>query len=86
MECPILAMFYNMTPTAIGTIVSVFVIFLLIYYVLLVRAILQMLQRDAHPVLLVFSFLALLPLPPFLIIGILILIIWALYKRTPSDG
>jgi hypothetical protein len=35
---------------------------------------------------LVFSFIALFPLPPFLIMGILILIIWALYKRTPVTG
>ncbi len=86
MQCPLFAMFENMTPFAFGLFISIFIIFLLIYYVLLVWAIVQMLQRDAHSVLLVFSFIALLPLPPFLIMGILILIIWALYKRTPVPG
>ncbi|MDA2930858.1 hypothetical protein MYX84_13090, partial [Acidobacteria bacterium AH-259-O06] len=49
---------------------------LVLYYVLLARAILEMLRHDANIVLMTFSFLALIPLPPLLILGILIIIIW----------
>ena len=55
---------------------------LILYYVLLVRATLEMLRRDANKVLLAFSFLALVPAPPFLILGILIIIIWNIHKKT----
>jgi len=55
---------------------------LVLYYSLLVRAILQMLRRETNMILLFFSFLALIPSPFTLIMGILILVIWKLHKRT----
>ena len=59
---------------------------LVVYYVFLVRAILEMLERDADRVLLVFAFAGLLPLPPTVVSGILVIIIWHTHKKTlPSS-
>ena len=55
---------------------------LVLYYFLLVRAILQMLRTQTNTVLLFFSFLALVPSPFTLFMGIFILIIWKLHRRT----
>jgi hypothetical protein len=54
---------------------------LILYYVLLVRAILEMLKLDANKVLLGFSLVALIPLPPIVLMGILILVIWNIHRR-----
>ena len=59
---------------------------LILYYVLLVRVTLEMLRRDANTVLLAFSFLALVPAPPFLILGILVIIIWNIHKKTLPEA
>jgi len=59
---------------------------LVVYLVLMVRAILDMLRHDAHRVLLTFAFLALMPLPLFVVLGILVLIIWHYYKRDVLAG
>ena len=45
-----------------------------------------MLQYDVHSVLLTFAFLALIPLPPTLVMGIMILIIWRYHKRDILPG
>jgi len=60
----------------------VLIALLVLYYSLLVRAILQMLGRETNTVLLFFSFLALVPVPFTLMMGIMVLIIWKLHKRT----
>ena len=76
--CPICAECFNpYVCVMIGIVVLVLVI---IYYVYLVRAILQMLVRDTSTVLLTFSFLSLLPTPPTGILGILVLIIWRRHR------
>ena len=59
---------------------------LVVYLVLMVRAIIDMLRHDAHRVLLTFAFLSLVPLPPLVIMGILILIIWHYHKRDIVAG
>lgn len=56
------------------------------YYVLLIRAILQMLRRRVPTVLLTFSFISLVPIPITLIMGIAILIIWHYHKRDYQAG
>ncbi len=61
-------------------IVSLGLFFL--YYFLLVRAILEMLRHDTNMVMMTFSFLALLPVPPMLILGIAIIIIWHFHKKS----
>lgn len=52
-----------------------------VYLVLMVRAIIDMLRYDVHGVLLSFAFLALIPFPLILVMGIMVLIIWHYHKR-----
>ncbi len=61
---------------------GVFLGLLILYYFLLVRAILEMLRHDTNMVMLTFSFLALIPVPPLLILGIVIIIIWHIHKKS----
>ncbi len=60
----------------------VFLGLLVLYYFLLVRAILEMLRHDTNMVMMAFSFLALVPVPPLLILGIVIIIIWHIHKKS----
>ncbi len=60
-------------------------VLLVIYYVLLVRAVLDMLRRNANTALLVFAMLGLIPFPPLIILGVLMIIIWTLHKRTGAE-
>jgi uncharacterized protein with PQ loop repeat len=62
-------------------ILVVLVAALVVYLVLMVRAILDMLRRDVHVVLLTFAFLALIAVPLFVIMGIMVLIIWHHHKK-----
>jgi len=62
---------------ALFLIVSV----LILYFVLLIRAILEMLKHNASSVLLTFSFISLIPFPLILILGITVLIIWHFHKK-----
>jgi hypothetical protein len=57
-----------------------------VYFVLIVRAIIDMLRYDVHGVLLTFAFLALIPFPLTLIVGIMVLIIWHYHKRDILAG
>ena len=59
---------------------------IVIYYVLLVRAVLEMLRRSANPVLMAFALGALIPFPPLMIMGVLVLIIWKMHKKTPQTS
>ena len=67
-------------PESIGTWVSTYIVILIIYYVLLARTILQMLSAKANQVMLVFAYLALFPAPPVVVMGIVMMIIWAIHK------
>lgn len=55
---------------------------MVIYYVFLVRAVLDMLRQDANTALLVFAILGLIPFPPLIFLGVLMIIIWTLHSRT----
>jgi hypothetical protein len=58
---------------------------IVLYYVLLVRSILDMLHRDIQQrILLTFAFLSLIFSPFTLIMGINVLIIWGIYKKNIS--
>lgn len=59
---------------------------LVLYLVLLVRAIIEMLRYDVHGVLITFAFLGLVPFPLILIMGIMVLIIWRYHKRDILAG
>jgi hypothetical protein len=67
-------------------IVIVLLGLLVLYYVLLLKAIIQMLKHNVSSVLLVFSFLSLIPFPLILILGIMILIIWHFHKKSLMDA
>ncbi len=58
------------------------VLILVVYYVFMARTVLQMLRSDANFALLVFALIALIPLPPFLIMGIVLMIIWSRHKTS----
>jgi hypothetical protein len=57
-----------------------------VYLVLMVRAVIDMLRYDVHGVLLTFAFLALLPFPLILVLGVMILIIWHYHKKDILAG
>jgi hypothetical protein len=52
-----------------------------LYYVAMVRSVIEMLRLEANSVLLVFAFLALFPFPLVILAGITILIIWRYHRR-----
>lgn len=54
---------------------------LALYLFLMVRAIVKMLRHDVHSVLLTFAFLGLVPLPPTVLMGILVLIVWHYHEK-----
>jgi hypothetical protein len=62
------------------------IVALVLYLVLLVRAIIDMLRYDVHGVLLTFAFLALVPFPLILVMGIMVLIIWHYHKKDILAG
>lgn len=67
-----------------GTLISVLVVafgLLIIYYVLLVRALVEMIRLDAPGVVIVFTYISLIPFPLLLILGILNLIIWHYVRK-----
>jgi len=57
-----------------------------VYLVLMVRAIIDMLRYDVQAVLLTFAFLALIPFPLILVMGIAILVIWHYHKQDIVAG
>ena len=57
-----------------------------VYLVFMVKAIIDMLRYDVHGVLLTFAFLALVPFPLILVMGIMVLIIWHHHKRDVLGG
>ena len=71
----------NWTP-AMGWGIGWAVLILVVYYVFMARTVLQMLRAGASPALLVFALLALIPVPPILIMGIVLMIIWAIHNKA----
>ena len=67
------------------SVVLVLLGLIVLYYVLLIRSILDMLRRNIEQkVLLVFAFLSLIFTPFTLIMGINVIIIWSIYKKNLS--
>ena len=73
-------------PIAVIILVALVLLGLIVlYYVLLVRSILDMLRRDIKQnILLTFAFLSLIFSPFTLIMGINVLIIWGIYRKSLS--
>lgn len=63
-------------------LILVLIAIILVYYYLLVPRIRQMLDLKASPVLLTFALLALIPIPPIVVMGVLIMIIWDGHRKT----
>ncbi len=72
--------------TVVMTILALLIAVVVVYLVFMVRAVIDMLRYDVHGVFLAFAFLALIPLPPILILGITILIIWHYHKKDILAG
>lgn len=71
----------NWTP-AMGWGMGLAALILVVYYVFMARTVLQMLRVGANPALLVFALLALIPFPPILIMGIVLMIIWHVHNKA----
>ena len=59
---------------------------LVLYYVLLVQAVLQMLRSKVNQVLLTFAFLSLVTIPPIFLLGVSVLIIWHFHKKDLTSA
>jgi hypothetical protein len=70
----------------LAIILPILLVVVVVYLVFMVRAIIDMLRYDVHGVLLTFAFVALIPFPLLLVLGITILIIWHYHKRDILTG
>ncbi len=70
------------TAEGMGFGIGFAVAILVVYYVFMARTVLSMLRAGASPALLVFALLGLLPVPPILVMGIVVMIIWALHNKA----
>jgi hypothetical protein len=67
---------------AILAVIIVAIALVLIYYALLVPRIRDMLDLRASPVLIAFALASLIPFPPAVVLGILIMFIWEGHRKT----
>ena len=72
--------------TTVISILLVLIAILAVYLVLITRAVIDMLRYDVHGVLLTFAFLALIPFPLTVVMGIMVLIIWHCHKKDILAG
>ncbi|MDP6787320.1 MAG: hypothetical protein QF830_08775 [Rhodospirillales bacterium] len=68
-------------PTTLVVALVVLSGLLILYFVLLVRALVEMIRLGAPGVVIVFTYISLIPFPLLLILGILNLIIWHFVRR-----
>ena len=67
-----------------GVLIGVLVVvlgLLIVYFVLLVRALIEMIRFNAPGVMITFTYLSLIPFPLFLILGILNVVIWRFVRK-----
>ena len=72
-----------------GTLISVLVVvvgLLIVYFVFVVRALIEMIRLEAPAVMIVFTYLSLIPFPLLLILGILNLIVWHFVRQDMMAG
>ena len=72
---------FTIDPVVLSVTLVILLGFLIVYFVLLVRALVEMRRFDAPTVMIVFTYISLIPFPLLLILGILNLIIWHLVRR-----
>ncbi len=67
-----------------GTVISVLVVvlgLLIVYFFFLIRALVEMIRLEAPAVVIVFTYISLIPFPLLMVLGILNLIIWHFVRR-----
>ena len=79
-------MFHSVDLSVLIPILLLLIALVVVYLVLMVRAVIEMLRYDVHGVLLTFAFLALIPFPLILLMGIMVLIIWHYHKKDILAG
>ena len=62
-------------------ILLVWIALVIVYLVFMGRAVIDMLRYDVRSVLLAFAFIALIPIPPIVVMGIMVMIIWHHHKK-----
>jgi len=72
---------FSIDPGTLKIVLVVVVVLLIIYFFLLVRALVEMIRLDAPGVVIVFTYISLIPFPLLLILGILNLIIWHFVRK-----
>lgn len=72
---------FSIDPGVLATVVVTVVVLLIVYYYFLVRALVEMIRLAAPSVMIVFTYLSLIPFPLLLILGILNLIIWNCVRK-----
>jgi len=78
--------FSSIDLSALIPVLLLLITLVVVYLVFMVRAVIDMLRYDVHGVLLTFAFLALIPFPLFLIMGVMVLIIWHYHKKDILAG
>lgn len=76
----------GLSPVLIAFVLSLALGLVVLYEALMARAILQMLRLKASGVLLTFAFIALIPFPLILILGVMIMVIWRQHKKDLAPG
>jgi len=67
---------FSIDPGTLAMVAIAIIGLLIVYYYFLVRAVVEMIRSGAPPVMVVFTYLAIIPLPPLLVLGVLSLVIW----------
>ncbi len=72
---------FDIDPETLTIVVVVVLSFLIIYFLFLIRTLVEMIRLDAPGVVIVFTYISLIPFPLFLILGIVNLIIWHFVRK-----
>ncbi len=62
-------------------ILLVWIALVIVYLIFMGRSVIDMLRYDVRSVLLTFAFIALIPIPPIVVMGISAMIIWYYHKK-----
>lgn len=72
---------FSIDPDTLISVLVVSVGLLILYFFFLVRALIEMIRLGAPGVVIVFTYISLIPFPLLLILGILNLIIWHFVRK-----
>ncbi len=77
---------FTIDPVVLSMTLVIVLGFLIVYFVLLVRALVEMIRLDAPTVMIVFTYISLVPAPPLVILGILNLIVWHMVRGDLNEA